>query len=140
MKALCERLVAAFEPLVPLAATAGERLGELRRGAANAIAPNDAKRINDGLHAIRTAWRCDDGLVGRPWFRNLYASTDRSSGYAASMLPLAAEALEDRDAAALEAAVVRYERVAQGLREGLGVLSVGFGLTAPEPLREGSGR
>ncbi len=140
LKALCERLVAAFEPLVPLAATAGERLGELRRGAANAIAPNDAKRINDALHAIRTAWRCDDGLVGRPWFRNLYASTDRSSGYAASMLPLAAEALEDRDAAALEAAVVRYERVAQGLREGLGVLSVGVGLTAPEPLREGSGR
>lgn len=40
-------------------------------------------------------WMSSDGLVGRPWFRNLYAATDRFSGYATSAWPRLREAVED---------------------------------------------
>lgn len=40
-------------------------------------------------------WMSYDGLVGRPWFRNLYAATDRFSGYATSAWPRLREAVED---------------------------------------------
>ena len=40
-------------------------------------------------------WLAHGGVEGRPWFRNLYAATDRYSGYATEPWPLLREAVED---------------------------------------------
>ena len=40
-------------------------------------------------------WMSNEGLPARPWFRNLYAATDRYSGYATEPWPLLREAVED---------------------------------------------
>jgi N-acetylated-alpha-linked acidic dipeptidase len=47
------------------------------------------------LARVRTLWVSPSGLEGRAWFRNLYAATDRYSGYGTSAWPLLREALED---------------------------------------------
>ncbi|MEY3141586.1 MAG: hypothetical protein RLY21_79 [Planctomycetota bacterium] len=56
-----------------------------------------APRANDGadLWSLRTIWMSEQGLDGRPWFRNLLAATDRDSGYATSTWPVLREALLD---------------------------------------------
>jgi N-acetylated-alpha-linked acidic dipeptidase len=97
----------AFVALEPLAA---------RSTAALAAGPGDAAAANAALRALRNAWMADEGLPGRPWFRNLYAATDRWSGYAPAMLPLLAEAIEDRDEEALGRGVARYAAIAALLR------------------------
>jgi N-acetylated-alpha-linked acidic dipeptidase len=38
-----------------------------------------------------------EGLVGRPWYRNLLFAADRNNGYANIALPGIAEAVEDGD-------------------------------------------
>ena len=40
-----------------------------------------------GLMGVVRAFVRDEGLLGRPWSRSLYASPDPYSGYAAWMLP-----------------------------------------------------
>jgi hypothetical protein len=61
------------------------------------------------------------GLDGRPWFRNLYAATDRYSGYGTSGWPLLREAIEDATAGNPDAerrvleTLARYSRVAEEL-------------------------
>lgn len=47
----------------------------------------DAAQVNAALIAIERSWIDDRGLPGRPWFRNLYAANDPTSGYAAWILP-----------------------------------------------------
>jgi N-acetylated-alpha-linked acidic dipeptidase len=71
------------------------------------------------LRRCTAAWIDDAGLPHRPWFRNRYAATDRYSGYAASLLPLIAEAIEDRDDAALARAVAEYEAILARIDEAL---------------------
>ena len=71
---------------------------------------------------LRTAWVSDQGLPGRPWFRNLYAATDRHSGYATSLWPLLREAIEDArpgdpaSAKAVAAAVKPYLNLAREMK------------------------
>jgi hypothetical protein len=73
------------------------------------------------------------GLAGRPWFRNLYAATDRFSGYATASWPLLREAIEDADptsataGTALGLAALPYRKVLQEL--GLRLTQLG----APSP-------
>jgi N-acetylated-alpha-linked acidic dipeptidase len=100
----------------------------LARGCSAAAAEAEARlsrvpRADDeaALAALRTMWLDDGGLVGRPWFRNLYAATDRFSGYATASWPLLREAVEDavpgsEDAArSIAAAVAPYRKVLQEL-------------------------
>jgi hypothetical protein len=47
------------------------------------------------LARVRSLWLSPSGREGRAWFRNLYAATDRYSGYGTSAWPLLREALED---------------------------------------------
>lgn len=49
-------------------------------------------------------WLIDDGLPGRPWYRNAFIATDETSGYANWLLPALRKAIEDGDRAALDAA------------------------------------
>ena len=94
-------------------AAADEAEGRLAR----APRPDDEA----ALAALRTMWIYDGGLVGRPWFRNLYAATDRFSGYATASWPLLREAVEDavpgsEDAArSIAAAAAPYRKVLQDL-------------------------
>ena len=68
--------------------------------------------LNKGLIGLERHWLDEEGLPGRPWFKNVYCTSDRDSGYGAVVLPLLAEAIKDRDAQAASKAVARLsERV-----------------------------
>ena len=114
---------------LPTADIAG--LATLARACAAPAADAEARlarapRAGDdaALRALPAAWMSGDGLKGRPWFRNLYAATDRFSGYATAPWPLLREAIEDAvpgsDAAArdIAAAAEPYRKTLQemGLR------------------------
>ena len=55
--------------------------------AADRLSDEDLFTLNRGLMALERDWLDPRGLDGRPWFRNLFASTDPDSGYAPAMLP-----------------------------------------------------
>jgi N-acetylated-alpha-linked acidic dipeptidase len=67
------------------------------------------QRVNRAVIALERSWLEEEGLPGRPWFRNTYCTSNRHSGYGAVVLPLLAEAIEDRDPLAAKKAVLRYE-------------------------------
>ncbi|MDG1361133.1 MAG: M28 family peptidase [Phycisphaerales bacterium] len=66
------------------------------------------RRVNQGLRRLERVWSDGKGLPGRPWFQNLFATSNRDSGYGAVVLPLFQEAIVDRDQIALDAAANRY--------------------------------
>ncbi len=102
------KVSAAFTALQPLAVQAEARL----------LTSPDA-RDKQRLTALVALWTDPRGIPGRPWFRNLYAATDRYSGYGSSMWPLMREAIEDDDAAALASAEARYLAIAHALEQAL---------------------
>ncbi len=118
-EAALDRAIDRFERLMPQAERVSKALADARQSPSGA-----GQEVNKLLLALREAWLAPQGLPGRPWFRNLYAATDRYSGYAPAMLPLVAEAIEDGDLAALDRAIAAYEAVAVsmgGTLDGLGV-------------------
>lgn len=78
--------------------------------------------INTHLRALDRAWLHEDGLPGRPWWRNLYAASDPHSGYAAWVLPLLREAIEARDEAMIQSATDTYRAVLINLTEKIATL------------------
>jgi N-acetylated-alpha-linked acidic dipeptidase len=93
--------IAAFE-------AAGARLGQaMRRSLAeSALAPDVAKRVNDGIRRVERNWLDPDGIPGRPWFKHtLYAARYT---YAHLELPGVTEAAEagDWERAAGQAAIL----------------------------------
>src|SRR5205085_4858724 len=83
---------------------------------AKGLAPERLAKVNELLMAADRAWLSEEGLPGRPWFKNLYASTDEDSGYAAWTLPLLRWAVEHKDKTALAKAEDRYLEVMASLR------------------------
>jgi N-acetylated-alpha-linked acidic dipeptidase len=70
--------------------------------------------VNNVLRSMEQVWIAPDGLPERPWFRNLYASSDPTSGYASWMLPLLRAYVEDGDQAGVNRALEVYaERLGQ---------------------------
>ncbi|MFB0986028.1 MAG: transferrin receptor-like dimerization domain-containing protein, partial [Phycisphaerales bacterium] len=63
-------------------------------------------QVNASLRLLERAWGEDLGLPGRPWFRNVFATSNRDSGYGAVVLPLFMEAIVDRDQAALDLSLI----------------------------------
>lgn len=61
------------------------------RGALDAAA---TARANELLLGLERAWLAQDGLPGRPWYRNIYMGPDATSGYAAWPLPALRGAIE----------------------------------------------
>ena len=106
-----EEVGAAARGCLPLAEAVDARV-------ASAPRPGDA----ESLAALTAMWIDSDGLPGRPWFRNLYAATDRHSGYATAPWPLLREAIEDADSAeptaaeAIGTAVAPYLKRMRDLR------------------------
>lgn len=63
--------------------------------------PGQLGRMNQALIAVERAWLDPEGIPQRPWFANLYVSSDPNSGYAPLMLPKVAWGVETGDAKAL---------------------------------------
>jgi N-acetylated-alpha-linked acidic dipeptidase len=84
--------------------------------AESGLASDTLSRINSLLMQADRAWLSEEGLPGRPWFKNLYASSDEDSGYAAWTLPLLRWAIEHKDRASLTSAEDRYLEVMARLR------------------------
>ncbi|MEM9380323.1 MAG: M28 family peptidase [Planctomycetota bacterium] len=90
--------------LVGRAEAQAERADALERrfaAASRAGALSDAARaeIEAAQRRAERAWLHEPGLPGRPWFRNLYAAPDETSGYAAWPLPGLQKAVLESDAA-----------------------------------------
>ena len=82
-------------------------------------------RINEESRAAERRLARPEGLVGRPWYRNLLYAADRDNGYADVPLPGIAEALRDRDAALLRREV---EDLAQRVTDARGKVAAAVGL------------
>jgi N-acetylated-alpha-linked acidic dipeptidase len=117
----CSRLAEGFEKLREPARRFDQRFASVATGERDAgVDPAD-------LHQLSSLWLRAGGLPSRPWFRNLYAATDRYSGYGTSSWPMLREAIEDakpNDPASqmqLEAAAAAYFQVLRRLEDVLGV-------------------
>ena len=84
---LLDTILATFRSMRGFAVKADARV-------ANAPRPQDSA----DLWQLRSMWISEQGLDGRPWFRNMLAATDRDSGYATSTWPLLREAILDAKA------------------------------------------
>jgi len=49
--------------------------------------PKTRAQVQQALLAAERTWLVEEGLTGRPWYRNTYISDDPESGYSASLLP-----------------------------------------------------
>ena len=116
-------------------AEAGGRLdGSIATALASIPASVDRGRLDSAcahldraLLAIDRAWLDGRGLKGRPWYRSMLAATDRNNGYAPTMLPLLAEALQDGPAEAVADAVSRYREAFDRLDGAVGTAQVAVG-------------
>ncbi|MGH7657232.1 MAG: M20/M25/M40 family metallo-hydrolase, partial [Gemmatimonadales bacterium] len=59
--------------------------------------PSELAEINEIVQQVEQAMTREEGLVGRPWRRNLIYASDRNNGYANIPLPSINEAIEDGD-------------------------------------------
>jgi len=84
--------------------------------------------ISQQLLAADRAWLSNEGLVGRPWYKNLYAAPDRDSGYAPWMLPGLRAAIESKDAAALDAASAECVRALESIEKFYALIERAMGL------------
>jgi N-acetylated-alpha-linked acidic dipeptidase len=117
----CSRLAEGFEKLREPARRFDQRSASVATGERGA----DGGRAD--LGQLSSLWLRAGGLPSRPWFRNLYAATDRYSGYGTSSWPMLREAIEDAkpndpaSQAQLEAAAGAYFQVLRRLEDVLGV-------------------
>lgn len=85
----------------------------LRSPLLGAAPKNVRAAVDQCLRSLSRAWLHDVGLPDRPWFKNMFAAPDETSGYAAWMLPGLQKALSildpERRAAELRTAVQQLE-------------------------------
>ncbi|MFG0276037.1 MAG: M28 family peptidase [Phycisphaerales bacterium] len=103
------------------------RADETHRALADAVADGrlagarlDA--VNNALRSMEQVWLAEAGLPERPWFRNLFASTDPTSGYAAWMLPLLRYEVEIGNQEGVDEAIGVYAARLRNLEEMLGAV------------------
>lgn len=94
------------------------------------LSPGQLHQANRLLMSLDRAWIREQGIPGRPWFRNLQAATDENSGYAAWVLPALARAVERGDRAEFHRALPMYAGVLNAVESILGALD---GIAGPEP-------
>jgi N-acetylated-alpha-linked acidic dipeptidase len=63
------------------------------------ISPATAKRVNATLLEVERNLTRSEGLVTRPWFRNLIYAADENNGYSTMVLPSVNEAIRVGDTA-----------------------------------------
>lgn len=87
-------------------AQAGRDLESAREAyLAGSVEPARSRRANAELRASERALTRPEGLVGRPWYRNLTFAADGRNGYATLALPSIAEAIRSGDADRIRAEV-----------------------------------
>lgn len=74
---------------------------------------------NRWARGLDRAWMREDGLPGREWNKNLYASTDPDSGYGAWILPGLRAAAAEKSASEIERALAMYAGVLERIDAGL---------------------
>ena len=94
-----------------------------------ALGKDELGKINTLLLTMERVWLYEPGLPDRPWYKNLYAASDPTSGYAAWMLPALRQAVEDQDAAAVSSAAALYVRTL----DRVGVVAHDIVALLPEP-------
>ncbi|MBC7835376.1 MAG: M20/M25/M40 family metallo-hydrolase [Phycisphaerales bacterium] len=95
---------------------AAREVDRLLESGAEKLSAEQRRGVNAELLAMDRAWLSADGLPGRPWYKNTYASPDEDSGYAAWVMPLLAKGIRDEDAVACAEAVKAYVGVLDGMR------------------------
>ena len=101
-------LIIDLAPLLEELATLNQALLAAQDTLETAFDDQRRSRVNAALRQLERAWGEAEGLPGRPWFRNIFATSNRDSGYGAVVLPLFNEAIVDHDQAALNRALKRY--------------------------------
>ena len=105
---------------IDLASLRGE-IGQARAACESAARRLETAEADDevvqSLIDFDRAWIDEEGLPGRPWFRNQFAASDRDSGYGSVVLPRFSEAIRDRDQAALDQATETYRTLMTRIRE-----------------------
>jgi N-acetylated-alpha-linked acidic dipeptidase len=88
------------EPLRDAALDLGQTAAEFAVARDSALAALPTARfdhVNRALLSVDKALTRNDGLVGRPWMRNLLFAADRDNGYGNMPLPSVREAVRDGD-------------------------------------------
>lgn len=90
------RLEASFRAMT----AAGQTLATAREAALErGIEKEGARRANQELRMVERSMTREEGLVGRPWFKNLIFAADYDNGYATIALPTVQEAIKAGDPA-----------------------------------------
>ncbi|MDA0803529.1 MAG: M28 family peptidase [Planctomycetota bacterium] len=76
--------------------------------------PEVGSDSDDRARRAELSWLDQAGLLGRPWYRNIFTASDRNDGYGVILLPALAEAVEDRDADRIAASLGQLERIGLG--------------------------
>lgn len=111
-----------FAPIAEAAAAFESRAIKVQQALADRVresAVKDASVINAAILRAERAWRTDEGIPGRPWFKSLLAASDEDSGYASWPLPGLRFCVERKDAPLLTTEITRYLDVIQRMNEAL---------------------
>ncbi len=96
------------------------------RALAAQLAPTIAKQVNTTLLGVERQLTRPQGLVTRPWFRNLIYASDENNGYATMALPSVNEAIRVGDETAVEREIAdlvkRFDSATRVLEAATGLL------------------
>jgi len=85
-----------------------------------------ARRVNTALLGVERALTRSQGLVTRPWFRNLIYAADENNGYSTMVLPSVNEAIRSGDAAVTRREIAdladRFDAATRALQAATGLL------------------
>jgi N-acetylated-alpha-linked acidic dipeptidase len=96
------------------------------RALAAQLSPTIAKQVNTTLLGVERQLTRPQGLVTRPWFRNLIYASDENNGYATMVLPSVNEAIRVGDEATVEGEIAdlakRFDSATRVLEVATGLL------------------
>ena len=96
------------------------------RALATQLSPTIAKQVNATLLGVERQLTRPQGLVTRPWFRNLVYASDENNGYSTMVLPSVNEAIRVGDESTVERELVdlvkRFDAATQVLNVATGLL------------------
>jgi N-acetylated-alpha-linked acidic dipeptidase len=115
-------VASAFEPIAKAAeqfATRAAAIEARLREHVSRESPPNLDAINAAIIKAERAWRLEEGIPARPWFKSLLAASDEDSGYASWPLPGLRYCVERRDNERLAPQVEQYLDVFKRLNDGL---------------------
>jgi N-acetylated-alpha-linked acidic dipeptidase len=97
------------------------------RALASPVSTDKARQVNAKLLEVERELTRPQGLVTRPWFRNLIYAADENNGYSTMVLPSVNEAIrtnnEDKVASELSDLTKRFDAATRSLQTAAGLLS-----------------